>query len=400
MNSDISYFGRTNGRPPQRSFGIKQADRLSHVYVIGRTGTGKTNWLEILGLQDIWSGRGVCVVDPHGDLVKRLAERTPEHRRADLHYMDPADPANRYTYNPPRKVSRARIPLAASGLLEAFKKLWRHEWGVRMEHVFRNALFALLETGDAALPDVLRMLTDKAFRADVVGRLENEQVRAFWEKEFAHYPPPFRQTVIAPVQNKIGAFLADPRLRRVFDGGGEEIRIRRVMDKRQILLVNLAKGVLGEDSANLLGAILVTAIGLAALSRSELPEASRSPFFTYIDEFQSVTTLSVANMVSEIRKFGVGLTLANQHLEQLDPDVRSAVLGNLGTLVSFRVGAEDARMLSREFDPIFTATDLLNLPNHSVYVKLMIDGAPSRPFSATTLLPADVELDRASRMDG
>lgn len=389
-NPDISYFGRSNGRQPHRTFGIWQKDRLSHFYVIGRTGTGKSNLLESLALQDILRGRGVCVIDPHGDLTERLLRSVPEHRRADLIYLNAADPNQPYSYNPLGKVSKDQIPLAASGLLEAFKKLWQHEWGVRMEHVLRNALYALLSSGNGSLPNVLQILTDKTFRVDVLTRVDNEQVKEFWEHEYANYFPPYRQQAIAPIQNKVGAFLADPRLKRLFSGEGQELHIRQIMDERKILLINLSKGILGEDSANLLGALLVTAIGLAGLSRGDVPEQSRKPFFVYIDEFQSFTTLSVANMVSELRKFGVGLILAHQHLHQLDLDVRHAVLGNVGTIVSFRLGPEDARVLAGEFAPVFSAEDLVNLPNWNVYVKLLIDGAPSRRFSASTLRPDDI----------
>lgn len=391
-NDGISYFGRTNHRLPYRTFGIRQRDRLGHVYAIGRTGTGKSNLLECLAMQDIEHGRGLCLIDPHGDLVERLARAIPTHRRKDLVHLNVADPANPWTYNPLRKVHPARIPLAASGLLESFKKLWKNEWGVRMEHVLRNGLYALLERGDACMPDVLRLLSEKNYRQNVIAGIRNPQVRTFWKEEFARYNPRYRQEAIAPIQNKVGAFLADPRLRRIFVGGENEIRLRRIMDASGILLVNLSKGSVGEDSASLLGAVLVTSLGLAALSRAELPEGDRRPFFVYVDEFQSFTTLSVANMISEVRKFGVGLTLAHQHLYQLDDEVRHAVLGNVGTIVSFRIGPEDARIIAREFEPVFSHQDLVNLPNWNVYVKLMIDGAPSRPFSATTIRAEETRM--------
>jgi hypothetical protein len=388
-NPDISYFARTNHHLPHRPFGIKQKDRLFHVYAIGRTGTGKSTFLESLVVQDFRLNRGVCVIDPHGDLIERIVKAVPERRRQELVYLNVADPKNPYTYNPLRKVSPERIPLAASGLLEAFKKLWQREWGVRMEHVLRNGLYALLEKGDASLAHLLRLISDASYRAGVVRCIENVQVRAFWQEEFARYNPRYRQEAIAPIQNKVGAFLADPRLRKIFSGEGEEIRFRRIMDEGKILLVNLSKGVVGEDSASLLGAILVTAVGLAALSRSEIREELRRPFYVYVDEFQSFTTLSVATMISEIRKYGVGLTLPHQHLYQLEEDVRHTVLGNVGTIVCFRVGPEDARVIAREFEPVFSPLDLVNLPNWNVYVKLMIDGVPARPFSATTLSPQE-----------
>lgn len=386
----ISYFGITNGRVPHKTFGVKQADRLFHMYAIGRTGSGKTTLLETLALQDIHSGRGCAVIDPHGDLAERLARQVPPSRKADLVYLDVPDLAQPYGYNPLRRVRKDKIPLAVSGLLEALKKLWSDSWGVRMEHVLRNCLYALIEYGDATLPDVLRLLSEKGFRNEVIARVTNAQVRAFWLGEFPRYSIPFQKDAIAPIQNKIGAFLADPRLYRMLTAPPIDLSLRRLMDEGKVLIVNLAKGELGEDSANLLGALLVSTIGLAAFSRAELPEAERRPFFLYIDEFQNFTTLAVANMVSELRKYKVGLVLAHQHLHQLVPDVRHAVLANVGTLVFFRLGPEDAPIMSRELSPVFEAEDLLHLPSHNILVKLMIDGAASRPFSATTLHPNDL----------
>ena len=386
-NPDISYFATTNGRSPHRTFGIKQADRLFHTYAIGKTGTGKTTLLETLALQDMVRGRGVTVIDPHGDLAERLVAQVPPCRENDLIYLNAPDITQPYGYNPLRRVQADKIPLAASGLMEAFKKLWDEAWGVRMEHILRNTLYALIECGDATLPDILRMLTDKSFQREVLARVKNEQVRAFWAKEFSQYNPRYRQESIAPIQNKVGAFLADPRLYRMFTNPPVDIHFRKIMDEGKILIVNLAKGRLGEDSANLLGALLVTTLGLAAFSRADVEEHNRPDYHVFIDEFQSFTTLSVANMVSELRKFHVGLVLAHQHLYQLEPEVRHAVLGNVGTIISFRLGPEDARIFAREFEPVFVPLDLVNLPNHDIYLKLMIDGTPSQPFSATTLHP-------------
>lgn len=393
-NPDVSYFGVTNGRQPRRTFGIKQADRLFHTYALGKTGTGKTTLLETLALQDMMRGRGVTVIDPHGDLAERLVAHVPRWRERDLVYLNAPDLSQPYGYNPLRRVQPDRIPLAASGLMEAFEKLWGEAWGVRMEHVLRNALYALLEFGDAMLPDILRMLADKPFQRQVLSRTKNEQVRAFWAKEFPNYNPRYRQESIAPIQNKVGAFLADPRLYRMFTNPPVDLHFRQIMDEGKILIVNLAKGRLGEDSANLLGALLVTTLGLAALSRADTDESRRRDHFVFIDEFQSFTTLSVANMVSELRKYHVGLVLSHQHLFQLEPEVRHAVLGNVGTLISFRLGPEDAGMIRREFEPVFSDQDLVNLPNHSIYLKLMIDGMPSKPFSASTMHPRELEDQR------
>jgi hypothetical protein len=388
-NSDISYFATTNGRT-HHTFGIKQADRFFHVYAIGKTGTGKTTLLETLALQDMIGQRGVAVIDPHGDLAERLVASVPPWRANDLIYMNAPDLAQPYGYNPLRRVQADRIPLAASGLMEAFKKHWTEAWGVRMEHILRNALYALIEFGEAQFPDILRMLTDKSFQSEVLARVKNDQVRAFWTKEFPNYNPRYRQESIAPIQNKVGAFLADPRLYRIFTSAPVDLHFRRIMDEGKILIVNLAKGRLGEDSANLLGALLVTTLGLAAYSRADVPELERPDYYIFIDEFQSFTTLSVANMISELRKFHIALVLAHQHLYQLEPEVRHAVLGNAGTIISFRLGPEDAQIIAREFEPAFTSEDLVNLPNHNIYLKLMIERAPSKPFSATTLHPRDV----------
>jgi energy-coupling factor transporter ATP-binding protein EcfA2 len=384
--SNISYIARTNGRHPHKTFGIHQRDRLFHMYTIGKTGAGKSTLLESLALQDIREGRGLAVIDPHGDLAERLSKKIPESRQDDLIYLDAADPSQPYGYNPLRRIQREKIPLAASGLMEAFKKLFGEAaWGPRMEHVFRCALYALLEYGEATLPDILRLPTDSAFRAEVLKHVRNRPIQEFWKEEFPKYSYIYQREAIAPIQNKVGAFLADPRLYRMLTAPPVDLHIRTVMDERKILIVNLSKGRLGEDSANLLGALLLSTISLAAFSRADIPESQRQPFFLYIDEFQSFTTRAVVNMVSELRKYRIGLILAHQHLHQLEPDVRHAVLANVGTLIAFRLGPEDAPIIARELAPTFDAEDLLNLPRHDIALKLMIDGAPCRPFSATTM---------------
>jgi hypothetical protein len=360
------------------------------MYAIGKTGTGKTTLLETLIRQDIDAGRGFALVDPHGDLVERVMASIPSSRLDHVRYLNVPDLAQPFGYNPLKRVPKHAISLAASGLMEAFRKHWTDSWGVRMEHVLRNAIYALLELGDAALPDVLRLLTEKAYRKTVMASVANKQVKAFWEKEYDQYSFRYRADSIAPIQNKVGALLADPVMRRILTQPKKMIHFRRIMDRQEILLVNLARGTVGEDSAALLGSLLVTTIGLAAFSRANVAEDKRPDFFLYLDEFQNFTTLSVATMISELRKYHVGLVLANQHLSQLSEDVRDAVLGNVGTLISFRVGPQDAALLSREFTQRFEAIDLMNLANHRVYLRLTIDGAPSKPFSARTVLPAEV----------
>ena len=381
---DISYFAETNARNCFRRFGIKQVDRLSHIYAIGKTGVGKSTLLEALARQDLESGRGFCLIDPHGDLAERMRDAAAASGRPYI-YMDAAAPSQPYGYNPLRRVKEEKIPLAVSGLMDAMKKLWSDAWGVRMEHVLRSSLYALIERDGSTLPDILRLYADKPFRQGVVRGIRNETVRRFWKDEFEKYPDRQRAEAVAPIQNKLGALLTDPRLHRALVAPERAISFRQIMDMSGVLIVNLAKGRLGEDSANILGSMMVATSGVAALSRAELPASERRPYFLYVDEFQTFTTLAFVNLMPELRKHGVGLTLAHQYLHQLDDDVRHSVLGNAGTLISFRLGPEDATVMAQEMQPVFNALDLLNLPNHHFYVKLMIDGAPSRPFSATTV---------------
>jgi len=361
-----------------------------HLYVIGQTGTGKSTLLASLARQDLMAGRGFCFIDPHGDVVEHLARHAQASGRTDVTYWNVPDPASPYGYNPLRYVRQDKIPLAVSGVLEAMRKRWSDAWGVRMEHILRNALYALFERPGSTLADVLRLLGEEKFRKEVARAIKNEPVRDFWQKEFSRYSFGYRSDGIAPVQNKIGAFLADPMLRRILTEPQEDLHIRRIMDQGGALLVNLAKGRIGEDSANLLGSLLVSTIGLAAFSRADTLESTRRPFALFLDEFQNFTTLSIASMAAELRKYGVSLALANQHLDQLEPEVRHAVLGNVGTLIVFRVGAEDALHLAKEFAPVFDAEDLTTLPNYHLFLKLMIDGTPSRPFSAVTRIADQV----------
>jgi type IV secretory pathway TraG/TraD family ATPase VirD4 len=272
-------------------------------------------------------------------------------------------------------------------MMEVFKKMWPDAWGVRMEHILRNVLMALLEQPNATLNDVLRVLTERSFRQEIAHRLKNETVRTFLFKEFDRFSFGYRTDGTAPIQNKVGAFLSDPLLNRLLTAPEQDLHIRQIMDQGEVLLVNLAKGQIGQDSASLLGGLLVTTIGLAALTRAEVPPSERRDFFVYVDEFQTFTTLALANMFAELRKYRVGFTVAHQYLHQLDPNVRHAILGNAGSIISFRVGADDTPYLVREFHQRFDEMDLLQLPNYHVYLKLMIDGMPSKPFSAVTLRP-------------
>lgn len=378
-----SFFAVSNFHGSKKRIGIAQADRLSHMYIIGKTGVGKSTLLEILLRQDIVAGRGFALIDPHGDLAERVWAWTPNALKDRITYLNAPDPTQPFGYNPLRRVRPERIPLAAAGLLETFRKQWPNAWGVRMEHVLRNALYALLERDDATLPDILRLFSDKKYRKSVARKIQNPMAKEFWTTEFENYPARLRAEAIAPIQNKLGALLVDPTLHRILVAPASEIRMRALMDEGRGLIVNLSKGELGEDACQILGGLIVTTLGLAAFSRANIPPDERRPFFVYADEFQSFTTLSLVNMMSELRKYGIGLTLAHQHLAQLDPPIRAAVFGNAGSLLALRIGAEDAPAISKEFDPPFHPLDLLNLPNHHAYVKVMTEGAPSRPFSIT-----------------
>jgi hypothetical protein len=396
-NNRLTVIARTNWRNSRRPFGIRRADRRSHMYVIGKTGTGKSTLFETMIRQDIQNGEGLALLDPHGDLVERVLAWIPEERKKDVIYFDVPDASHPLGFNPLEGVPRPSRPLAASNMLEVFKKIWADSWGPRLEHILRNALLALMDQPQATLADILWLLDDKDFRRRACDRVRNAQVRDFWLREYEGYPVRFRAESIAPVQNKVGAFLANPVLRNILTQPRSSFDPRRVMDEGRLLLVNLSKGRLGEDPAALLGALLVSRLGLAGLSRANLPDEKRNDFYLYLDEFQTFTTLSLATMLSELRKYRVGLTLAHQYLSQLDEQVRDAILGNAGTIVTFRLGAADAEILEKEFAPEFRATDLVSLPNYNVYLKLMVDGTVSTPFSAETVNPAEGVTERKVR---
>jgi type IV secretory pathway TraG/TraD family ATPase VirD4 len=385
LENRITYFAKTNFRNEEKRFGIKRADRRAHVYALGKSGTGKSTLLETLIRQDIENGEGLALLDPHGDLVETVLKAVPEKRKHDLIYFNVPDRGNPLGFNPLERVAPEKRSLAAAGLLDAFKKIWSDSWGPRLEHVLRNAFLALLEQPEATLADVLRLLDDHVFRREVSSRVYNSQVRDFWLREYENYPLRLRAEAIAPIQNKVGAFLTDPLLNRILTQKRSDFDLRRVMDEEKILLVNLAKGKIGADASALLGALLVSKIGLVGLSRADVQEENRRDFYLYLDEFQNLATQSLANMLSELRKYRVNMILSHQYLSQLDPQVKDAILGNTGTIISFRLGLTDAEMPAGEFYPFFSAKDLINLPNYHVYLRLMIDGVVSQPFSAETL---------------
>lgn len=386
-DSDITVFAQADFRNKLTRFGIKRPDRRAHLYLLGKTGTGKSTLLESLMLDDIKKGYGFTLLDPHGDLVKRVKARIPWSRRDDVIDFDAADKNQPYGFNPLANVGVDKRPLACSGLIQVFKHLWSDSWGPRLEYILRNCLLSLLDYPNADLSDILKLLSDKGFRRKVIPFITNNQIKEFWIKEFDKYPERLRAEAISPIQNKVGAFLIHPLLNRILTNPKKPLKLRRMMDEGKILLVNLAKGSIGEDISNLLGSLLISRFDLAALSRADTPEDQRSDYTLYLDEFHSFTTQSLVLMLSELRKYRLSLVLAHQYLTQLEPSIKDAVLGNVGTIIIFRIGASDAEVFAQEFAPDFKISDFTNLPNYRIYLKLMIDGKISAPFSAETLPP-------------
>lgn len=387
MNKEISVFAQTTYRNELKKFGIKTDDRRRHMYLIGKTGMGKSTVLENMIVDDIRAGHGVAVVDPHGDLAEKIIEFIPADRIQDVVYFNPSDINFPIAFNVVEQVEPHLRHLVASGLIGVFQKLWADSWGPRLEYILRNAILAILDFPGSTLMGVVRMLSDKNYRKRVVANIKDPVVKAFWEKEFSGYADKFASEAVSPIQNKVGQFLSNSLMRNVIGQVKSSIDIRDIMDNGKILIMNLSKGRIGEDNSALLGAMMITKIQLAAMSRVDIPEKERRDFYLYIDEFQNFSTDSFANILSEARKYRLNLILAHQYIEQLSEKVKPAVFGNVGTMVVFRVGAADAEELVKEFTPTFTEEDLVNLPKYEMYLKLMIDGISSSPFSALGLPP-------------
>lgn len=364
------------------------------MYVVGKTGTGKSTLITNMVVSDMQEGHGLALIDPHGDLAESLLEFIPKRRIKDVIYFNPADLGYPVAFNPLMNAPRDTHHLIVSGLIAVFKKTWPEFWGPRLEHILRHAIFTLLEYAGATLLDLPRLLTDKDFRASVLTSVTHPQVREFWFLEFEKYSAWLRSEAISPILNKVGQFLTTVLIRNIVGQRENSLNFRAMMDEGKIFIANLSKGKIGEDACALLGAMLITELQLAALSRAELPETARKAFYAYVDEIQSFFTLSFCDVLSEARKYGLSLVLAHQYLKQLDERVLNAILGNVGTLIAFRVGADDAYRLGREFEPHFTATDLTRLPNHAMLLKLMIDGMTSEPFSAIALPPPEHKTSR------
>ena len=388
-DNSICYFAQTNFRNQRDNFGIFLRDRLYHFYILGRTGTGKTSLLYTKIVQDIYEGRGICLIDVHGDLVTKVFQTIPKHRKKDVIYLNTTDPTLMLGYNPLRKVSYEKRPLVTSNILEVFQQLWGNQgWGVKLSHILRNVLLTLLDQKHASFSDILRLLNDNAFRNQCLPNIINPDVRNFWEKEFKNYSA---KTDLVPIYNKLGGILSYPSVKRVLVSNTDQISLRSVMDTNKILLVNISKGILGADASYILGSLLLNSLASSAFSRIDTPPDEREIFFCYLDEFQNYTTASIIDMLSELRKFKLGLIMAHQYISQLDSKIRDAVLGNVGSIVCFRLSQADARFMEREFHPIFGTADFVNLANYDIYLKLMINGTPSRAFSARTIIPHQIK---------
>lgn len=383
--SEITPIGVTNFRNDKKAFGIKDEDRLNHIYVIGKTGTGKSTLLLNMAISDMEKGNGLCLIDPHGDIAEKILDYVPKERINDVIYFNPADEDYVIAFNPLQNIPRNQQHLIVAGLIATFKKIWIDSWGPRLEYILRYTLLTLITYPDATLLDIQPLLTDYNFRRKVISYCTDQYLISFWYNEFDKYPPQLKSEAISPILNKTGLFIAIAQLRNVIGQTTAGFRIADVMNERKILICNLAKGKLGEDATTLLGSMMVNAIQLAALSRADVEEKNRVPFYLYVDEMHSFVSMSFADILAEARKYKLSLFLAHQYIEQIHEKIRFAIFGNVGTMIIFRVGADDAKYLTQEVHPVFSEEDLINLPKYSMYLKLMIDGATSKPFSANTL---------------
>ncbi len=391
---DITFFAKTNFRNQNVKFGIKTDDRQRHLYVVGKTGMGKTTLLENIVMQDIVNGHGVAYIDPHGDTAEKLIQAIPSNRINDVVYFNPADMENPIAFNILEAVEEDKKHLVASGMMGVFKKIWPDVWSARMEYILNNAILALLDYPGSTMMGVNRMMSDKKYRQRVYEKIKDPVVKGFWLDEFETWEDRFRKEAVAAIQNKVGQFLSSSLIRNIIGQTKSTINMRDIMDNNKILIVNLSKGKIGEDAMRLLGGMIVTKIQLAAMERVDIPEEERKNFYLTVDEFQNFVTESFANILSEARKYRLNLLVAHQYINQLVFDgnstVRDAIFGNIGTLITFRVGAEDAEFLEKEFQPIFMMNDIINLPKYNIYLKLMIDGIAGDAFSAIALPPIDL----------
>jgi hypothetical protein len=387
QHPDLAILGQAQFRGSRQLCGLLRDDRRRHLLLEGKTGMGKSTLLHRLIASDIAAGRGVALIDPHGDLCDGVVASVPSHRSNDVVLFDVADVSHPLAFNVLAAAHPAQRALAVSGIVAAFKKIWGEFFGPRMEHILRNTLLTLVEVPDTTLLSVVRMLGDTAYRQSIVRQVTDPVIRNFWEREFASMPPKFQAEAVAPIYNKVGQLVSNPLLRNILGQARSTLHLRQIMDDGKVLLVNLSKGRVGEDASALLGAFLVTALQQAAMSRADSKEADRRDFFLYIDEFQNFATESFATILSEARKYRLALTVANQYLDQIDEATRSAVFGNMGSMIVFGVGVEDSEMLSEQLGGDLLPKDLMTLPRYQAYARLSIEGKPSQPFTLRTLAP-------------
>lgn len=386
-SDELTIIAKTNFRNQVQKFGMKKLDRRLHMYVIGKTGTGKSTFMENMIYDDIREGRGVAIVDPHGETVQHVLDFIPEDRIQDVVYFNPSDSEHPIGFNILENVSPEHKNIISSGVVGVFKKIFGESWGPRLEYILRNVVLALLETPNSTLLGVMRILTDNSYRRLVVNNITDPVIKDFFVNEFEKYDAKFRQEAIAPIQNKVGQFLSSSVIRNIVGQPKSSLRISEIMDDGKILLADLSTGKIGEDNSALLGSMLITKIQLSAMQRAYLKEDQRRDFYLYVDEFQNFATDSFATILSEARKYHLNLVMTNQYISQLSEAVAGAIFGNVGTMVAFRVGATDAQTLQKEFEPIFDANDLINQPNRQIYIKMAIDGVTVPAFSAATLPP-------------
>ncbi|OGM16423.1 hypothetical protein A2V55_01095 [Candidatus Woesebacteria bacterium RBG_19FT_COMBO_37_29] len=392
---EINFFARTLFRNKDTIFGVKNLDRLRHIWTVGKTGTGKSTMMANMIIDDFKKDRGVAYIDPHGDTCDVLLDYIPGHRLNDTVYFNPADKDFPITINPLEVTNREEAELVVSGLMSIFTKVWANVWSARMEYILRNSFMTLAEQPNTTLEDVLKILAIKNYRDRILEKTKDSALVHFWTDEYEKMPERLQKEAIAPIQNKVGQFVTSPMIRRIIGHPKSSISIDDILNQEKILLANLSQGRLGEDNANLLGAMLITKIQLAAMRRVDTPVNERKPYYVFVDEFQNFATDSFIKILSEIRKYNLSLCLANQYMAQIPENVRKAILGNAGTIITFSAGAEDAAILNKEFAEVFSENDLVNLSNYQIAIKLMIDGHSSRPFLAHTLpLPISKNQNR------
>jgi hypothetical protein len=386
---DVSFIGRTNYvaalEEKKFIFGIKRVDRRRHLYIVGKSGVGKSKLQELMVRQDIAYGFGVCVIDPHGEFIEDILNFVPENRIEDVCVIDPSDYEFPSSFNPLSNVDPTFKHQLTQGLIEVLKKQFGANWTPRLEHVFRFTVLALLDYPYATMRGMISMLTDRNYRQKVVEYIEDDMVKRFWAIEFADWSEKFDTDAIIPLVNKLGQFLSDPMLRNIFGQKTNKIDIEEMMNKQKILLINLSKGKIGEENSSFFGSMFLTKIKQAGMARAKLDPKERHDYYLYVDEFQNVVTDTFENILSEARKYGINLTVAHQYMGQLLPKVQQAVLGNVGSIISFRVGGDDAVKLKPEFAPVFDIKDMINLGVGEFYIKTTIDGESYDPFSAETL---------------